>query len=91
MTAESPGNASKITTHIFRIFDSDGNDYLDFKEFLMAIDVANRETGLSPAFYLDLSNSIEKVHYVDREVLGVLPTSHGCYLCHIGPVRIYAV
>ena len=35
----------KITGHIFRIFDSDGNDFLDFKEFLMAIDVANRETG----------------------------------------------
>jgi Ca2+-binding EF-hand superfamily protein len=40
------GNASKITTHVFRIFDSDGNDFLDFKEFLMAIDVANRDTGI---------------------------------------------
>ena len=41
------GNASKITSHIFRIFDSDGNDYLDFKEYLMAIDIANRDTGWS--------------------------------------------
>ena len=40
------GNASKITSHVFRIFDSDGNDFLDFKEFLMAIDIANRDTGL---------------------------------------------
>ena len=40
-----PGNASKITSQIFRIFDRDGNDFLDFKEFLMAIDVANRTTG----------------------------------------------
>ena len=39
------GNASKICSHIFRIFDSDGNDYLDFKEYLMAIDIANRDTG----------------------------------------------
>ena len=39
------GNASKITSHIFRIFDSDGNDYLDFKEFILAIDIANRDTG----------------------------------------------
>ena len=39
------GNAGKITGHLFRIFDSDGNDFLDFKEFLMAIDVANRDTG----------------------------------------------
>ena len=41
------GNSSKITGHIFRIFDSDGNDFLDYKEFLMAIDVANRDTGLN--------------------------------------------
>ena len=34
-----------MTTHVFRIFDSDGNDFLDFKEFLMAIDIANRDTG----------------------------------------------
>ena len=34
-----------MTAHIFRIFDSDGNDFLDFKEFLMAIDIANRDTG----------------------------------------------
>jgi Ca2+-binding EF-hand superfamily protein len=27
-----------------RIFDSDGNDFLDFKEFLMAIDIATCET-----------------------------------------------
>ena len=40
------GNASKITSHVFRIFDSDGNDFLDFKEFLMAIDIANRDTGM---------------------------------------------
>ena len=34
-----------MTGHIFRIFDGDGNNFLDFKEFLMAIDVANRDTG----------------------------------------------
>ena len=44
------GNASKITSHVFRIFDSDGNDFLDFKEFLMAIDIANRDTGIVPTF-----------------------------------------
>ena len=44
------GNASKITSHVFRIFDSDGNDFLDFKEFLISIDIANRDTGIVPAF-----------------------------------------
>ena len=47
MSMSSVGNATKITSHIFRIFDSDGNDYLDFKEYLMAIDIANRDTGWS--------------------------------------------
>ena len=42
------GNASKITCHIFRIFDSDGNGFLDFKEFLLALDIANRDTGFFP-------------------------------------------
>ena len=36
------GNATLITCHVFRIFDLDRNDYLDFKEFLLAIDVAMR-------------------------------------------------
>jgi Ca2+-binding EF-hand superfamily protein len=27
-----------------RIFDSDGNDYLDFKEFLLAMDIATCDT-----------------------------------------------
>ena len=27
-----------------RIFDSDGNDFLDFKEFLLAMDIATCET-----------------------------------------------
>ena len=38
-----------ITCHIFRIFDLDRNDYLDFKEFLLAIDVAMRDIGESLA------------------------------------------
>ena len=34
------GNAESFCSHIFRIFDSDGNNFLDFKEFLMALDIA---------------------------------------------------
>ena len=26
------------------VFDTDGNDYLDFKEFLMAMDISNCQT-----------------------------------------------
>ena len=44
------GNATLITCHVFRIFDLDRNDYLDFKEFLLAIDVAMREIGTERNF-----------------------------------------
>ena len=39
------GNAEDFCRHTFRVFDRDGNDMLDFKEFLMAIDIATCETG----------------------------------------------
>ena len=35
------GDSEAFCNHIFRIFDSDGNQFLDFKEFLMALDVAS--------------------------------------------------
>ena len=38
------GDADKFSSHIMRIFDSDGNGFLDFKEFLMAIDIASCQT-----------------------------------------------
>ncbi len=37
-----PGGDSEVfCNHIFRIFDNDGNGFLDFKEFLMALDVTS--------------------------------------------------
>lgn len=38
------GNGEEFSSHIMRLFDSDGNGYLDFKEFLMAIDIATCQT-----------------------------------------------
>ena len=35
------GNGETFCRYIFRIFDTDGNNFLDFKEFLMALDIAN--------------------------------------------------
>ena len=40
----STGDGDKFSCHIMRIFDSDGNGFLDFKEFLMAIDIATCQT-----------------------------------------------
>ena len=33
------GESETFCNHIFRIFDNDGNGFLDIKEFLMALDV----------------------------------------------------
>lgn len=43
-TFQSKGDGEKFSFHIMRIFDSDGNGFLDFKEFIMAIDIASCQT-----------------------------------------------
>ncbi|CAG0879626.1 unnamed protein product [Darwinula stevensoni] len=35
------GNAEEFCDHVFRTFDTDKNGYIDFKEFLLAIDVTS--------------------------------------------------
>ena len=47
------GNAKEFCDHVFRTFDTDKNGVIDFKEFLLAIDVncsGNPEEKLSWAF-----------------------------------------
>jgi len=35
------GNAEEFCKHVFRLFDADQNGYIDFKEFLLAINVTS--------------------------------------------------
>merc|ERR1712168_853422 len=47
------GNANEFCDHVFRTFDTDKNGFIDFKEFLLAIDVTssgNPEEKLNWAF-----------------------------------------
>ena len=38
------GSAGQFCDHVFRTFDSDKNGFVDFKEFLLAIDVTSSGT-----------------------------------------------
>ena len=38
------GNAEQFCDHVFRTFDTDKNGFIDFKEFLLAIDVTSAGT-----------------------------------------------
>ena len=35
------GNAREFCDHVFRAFDSDKNGFIDFKEFMLAIDITS--------------------------------------------------
>ncbi|CAF0757134.1 unnamed protein product, partial [Didymodactylos carnosus] len=35
------GKAEKFCTQVFKTFDSDGNDYIDFVEFLIAVNITS--------------------------------------------------
>ena len=60
-----------ITCHVFRIFDLDRNDYLDFKEFLMAIDVAMREIGESLAL-----EDIKEMGVTNKDVFNLMQSKY---------------
>ena len=38
------GNAEQFCDHVFRTFDTDKNGFIDFREFLLAIDVTSAGT-----------------------------------------------
>ena len=38
------GKAEEFCAHVFRTFDSDNNGFIDFKEFLLAVDVTSAGT-----------------------------------------------
>ena len=54
------GNVNEFCDHVFRTFDTDKNGFIDFKEFLLAIDVTSTgspEEKLDWAFRLDQDTS----------------------------------
>ena len=42
------GNVETFIKHLMRIFDTDGNGFLNFKEFLIAMDISKCHSGVAP-------------------------------------------
>ena len=40
------GNVETFIKHLMRIFDTDGNGFLNFKEFLIAMDISKCHSGV---------------------------------------------
>ena len=59
------GNASEFCDHVFRTFDSDKNGSIDFKEFLLAIDVTSSG---SPEEKLNWAFRSERVLLYGRQI-----------------------
>ena len=57
------GEADTFVRHIMRVFDTDGNDFLDFKEFLMAMDISNCQTS-EPLHPINTPASSNMLHIV---------------------------
>ena len=53
------GNSESFCEHVFRIFDTDKNGVIDFKEFLLAIDVSS---GKSPRKKLEWAFKVYDVN-----------------------------
>ena len=59
-------NAESFVKHLLRIFDLDGNGFLDFKEFLVAMDISRCSSGnifdLDGNGFLDFKEFLLAIH-----------------------------
>ncbi|KAH8858825.1 Neuronal calcium sensor 2 [Schistosoma japonicum] len=78
------GNAEKFCTHVFRTFDKDNSGRIDFKEFLLAINITsggNPEEKLEWAYQMydiDGNGTIERTEMVEiiRAIYSMLGTDN---------------
>lgn len=67
------GDGEKFSKHILRIFDSDGNGFLDFKEFLLAIDIATCNTEQSRLDWVFKLYDVDNDGVIDvKEMAGIM-------------------
>ena len=69
------GDGFNFSKHIMRIFDSDGNGFLDFKEFLLAIDIATCNTEESRLEWVFKLYDVDNDGIIDvREMAAIMET-----------------
>jgi Ca2+-binding EF-hand superfamily protein len=72
------GDGEKFSTHIMRIFDSDGNGFLDFKEFLLAIDIATCQTEESKLAWVFKLYDVDNDGIIDVREMAVIMETMEC-------------
>ena len=61
-----------------RIFDSDGNDYLDFKEFLLAVDIATCQTEASKLAWVFKLYDVDNDGIIDVHEMAFIMETMDC-------------
>ena len=72
------GDGDKFSKHIMRIFDSDGNDYLDFKEFLLAVDIATCQTEASKLAWVFKLYDVDNDGIIDVHEMAFIMETMDC-------------
>ena len=69
------GDAEKFCEHVFRVFNDDDSDHLDFKKFIMAMDVTYCQTEKEKLEWAFRLYDIDESGFIDRnEIESIIKT-----------------
>jgi hypothetical protein len=62
------GNVDRFTKHLIRTFDTDGNGFLNFKEFLVAMNVSKCNSGWKYTNFESISYLTIILDYINKNL-----------------------